>query len=396
MPAFREADNKRVSMRDGKMKRGPMGGWDAMRQRIIGENGKPMIYCFSTCVASIRTIPVLQHDPARAEDLDTTAEDHCFAAGTMVETDRGPVPIEHLPLTGWVLSSGGYRRYRSARMTRKNAPIVRVTFEDGRSLLCTPDHRFVVDLNDWRYASDLVGASVLCAPSSSATQSKSLMESDITCVVDTFSAGVKGFISQFGNIIGATFRPAAISIMRTMTAPTTGLAISNVFPFSITSAGATEKRAGDAGANPFQWQMPLQRHGTVPMRDRNGTQSILSRTSGQQWNGALLRSVRNAARATWLALRGSRKANSADQTAARVRCVSVEGAGKTNVYCLTVPSTGCFAIEGGILVSNCADDWRYGCMSRPWTRSVDKDEAEKRDAYQEMSEVIGDEGIKLL
>ena len=76
MPAFREADNKRVSMRDGKMKRGPMGGWDAMRQRIVGENGKPMIYCFSTCVASIRTIPVLQHDPARAEDLDTTAEDH--------------------------------------------------------------------------------------------------------------------------------------------------------------------------------------------------------------------------------------------------------------------------------------------------------------------------------
>ena len=35
-------------------------------------------------------------------------------------------------------------------------------------------------------------------------------------------------------------------------------------------------------------------------------------------------------------------------------------------------------------------------MSRPWMRSVDKDEAEKRDAYQEMSEVIGDEGIKLL
>ena len=60
MPAFREADNKRVSMRDGKMKRGPMGGWDAMRQRIVGENGKPMIYCFSTCGASIRTIPVLQ------------------------------------------------------------------------------------------------------------------------------------------------------------------------------------------------------------------------------------------------------------------------------------------------------------------------------------------------
>ena|SRR6266403_1686132 len=38
--------------------------------------GRPMIYFFSTCVDSIRTIPVLQHDPHRAEDLDTKAEDH--------------------------------------------------------------------------------------------------------------------------------------------------------------------------------------------------------------------------------------------------------------------------------------------------------------------------------
>jgi hypothetical protein len=35
-----------------------------------------MIYCFSTCRDSIRTIPVLQHDPNRAEDLDTNSEDH--------------------------------------------------------------------------------------------------------------------------------------------------------------------------------------------------------------------------------------------------------------------------------------------------------------------------------
>jgi len=35
-----------------------------------------MLVCFSTCVDSIRTIPVLQHDPDRPEDLDTDAEDH--------------------------------------------------------------------------------------------------------------------------------------------------------------------------------------------------------------------------------------------------------------------------------------------------------------------------------
>ena len=35
-----------------------------------------MLYFFETCVASIRTIPVLQHDPMRPEDLDTASEDH--------------------------------------------------------------------------------------------------------------------------------------------------------------------------------------------------------------------------------------------------------------------------------------------------------------------------------
>lgn len=35
-----------------------------------------MIYCFTTCGASIRTIPALQHDPARPEDVHTDSEDH--------------------------------------------------------------------------------------------------------------------------------------------------------------------------------------------------------------------------------------------------------------------------------------------------------------------------------
>jgi hypothetical protein len=35
-----------------------------------------MLYVFDTCRDFIRTVPVLQHDPNRAEDLDTEAEDH--------------------------------------------------------------------------------------------------------------------------------------------------------------------------------------------------------------------------------------------------------------------------------------------------------------------------------
>lgn len=67
---FHAADNARVPQR------GSMGGWDQLRSRLVGGE-YPMIYCFSTCAASIRTIPALQHDTARPEDVDTEGEDHC-------------------------------------------------------------------------------------------------------------------------------------------------------------------------------------------------------------------------------------------------------------------------------------------------------------------------------
>lgn len=67
---WRPADNKRVP------ERGAMGGWDQLRARLVGQDGKPMLYFFKTCIHTIRTIPMLQHDSKRAEDVDTDTEDH--------------------------------------------------------------------------------------------------------------------------------------------------------------------------------------------------------------------------------------------------------------------------------------------------------------------------------
>jgi len=61
---WRPADNKRIP------------GWDQLRNRLIGEDGKPMLYFFSTCIHTIRTLPMLQHDSTKAEDVDTDSEDH--------------------------------------------------------------------------------------------------------------------------------------------------------------------------------------------------------------------------------------------------------------------------------------------------------------------------------
>lgn len=77
---FQRADNKRVGSN------GAMGGWDEMRQRLVGTtvgadgkpnpNGRPMLFVFETCRAFIRTVPALPHDSRKPEDIDTSAEDH--------------------------------------------------------------------------------------------------------------------------------------------------------------------------------------------------------------------------------------------------------------------------------------------------------------------------------
>jgi hypothetical protein len=68
---FRPADNKRVPQR------GAMGGWDQVRSRLVGDaDERPMLLLFSTSRDLIRTLPALQHDDARPEDVDTDMEDH--------------------------------------------------------------------------------------------------------------------------------------------------------------------------------------------------------------------------------------------------------------------------------------------------------------------------------
>lgn len=91
---WRRADNARVS------RAGALGGWDQMRARITGDAVGPMLAVFHTCRDFLRTVPVLQHDQTRAEDVDTAAEDHaadecryaCMSRPWLVEKPKPPEP----------------------------------------------------------------------------------------------------------------------------------------------------------------------------------------------------------------------------------------------------------------------------------------------------------------
>lgn len=92
---FRRADNARIA------RLGAMGGWDQVRQRLVGEDGRPMLYVFNTCQALIRTLPALQHDASRPEDVDSESEDHapdecryaCMSRPWVPANKPAPTPV---------------------------------------------------------------------------------------------------------------------------------------------------------------------------------------------------------------------------------------------------------------------------------------------------------------
>ena len=103
---FRRADNKRVPQM------GSMGGWDQVRARLVGIEGRPMVYFFDTCQHLIRTLPTLQHDTDRPEDVDSDGEDHapdeCRYACMSRPFLRKDQPKEGPKFTGIPIGQAGY------------------------------------------------------------------------------------------------------------------------------------------------------------------------------------------------------------------------------------------------------------------------------------------------
>jgi len=77
-------------------------GWDQVRARLRGDaDGNPMIVFFDTCVDTLRTLPVMQHDVLDPEDMDTEMEDHAIddiRYGCMARPWAGPSPVPDGPV----------------------------------------------------------------------------------------------------------------------------------------------------------------------------------------------------------------------------------------------------------------------------------------------------------
>ncbi len=98
---FRPADNARVS------RQGALGGWDQVRARLRGDETGPGLLIFSTCRDLIRTLPALQHDPDRPEDVDSDGEDHAPDEARYACMSRPWVRQKPVQKPGNIVSVGG-------------------------------------------------------------------------------------------------------------------------------------------------------------------------------------------------------------------------------------------------------------------------------------------------
>ena len=94
----------------------------------------------------------------------------CFTGDTQVPTLNGPLTLRDMAGTGdehWIFSLTRERRVvvarATARLTRRDAGLVRVTLDDGATIDCTPDHRFMLRDASWREARSLLPSISLMA-----------------------------------------------------------------------------------------------------------------------------------------------------------------------------------------------------------------------------------------
>ena len=320
---------------------------------------------------------------------------HCFTGDTLVATSNGPRAIKELVNeSGYVnIAQGISTQFVSVRKTRENAEIVRITFDDGSAVRCTPDHKFITS-NGPVEAQNLEGK--LCQTNElklSAIKFKSSTGRNTSSARNTLDTVIQDYIALCGSSITVKFQKA----MRFTTKIITELIIKSktlklCLAQNIANCMLTLPRhllrqqriyATDA--------MPLP-SGTLLQQGISGIKSNIRESKTK-----FLESVEKTVFSVWSNMNQSGQTESIAVSAVvphtiehkvgmRLRrtalfvkrlsqaidslkkklvaqnvgmrskhkkCVSVSPAGCEDVYCLTVPEHGFFALANGVLVSNC-------------------------------------------
>ena len=214
-------------------------GWAIIRQMLgaakRGALETPHLYFFPQAQHHIRTLPLLQRDKVRPEDVFSDSEDHCFVYDTEIITENGIEKIGDLVnTTGKVLSvNGNFVPYKNCRLTQKQVNVIQVTFSDGYSVVCTSDHKFLTTKGFIKAKNLLILLDTYCILSQPKKikggslcenelekfkfcqkQNKNLTEKLITNAVITFKKMAVGFTELFGCVIKEKFQKGFMYITK--------------------------------------------------------------------------------------------------------------------------------------------------------------------------------------
>lgn len=359
--------------REGGVKWQP--AWNAKGSRMNGAQevirllAEDKLKVFSTCKHWLRTVPSLPPDDNNPEDVDSDAEDHCFTVDTMVMTNMGPRRIDSIGDALVLNDAGEWVPHENWRVIRRNAELVRVVFEDGSTVTCTPDHKFLTEENKYLPALDLTdkisyARSITCKSQSSATPSKSSTACATTAAGHTSSAKGYGCTGRCGSTSTAQCQRATTSTTRMKTEPTTNLETWSAWPVRFMSR--ITQRLAVIGATALLLQPRPQKTGTSQMQDGSGTGSTTRQTAKTHCTQSSSCSARCADRSLW-DLHGPSSAapTVGPKTSANgIRVIRVEQAGRGDTGCITVMERHNFALANGVIVANCWDSTRYGIMRR--------------------------------
>jgi len=104
--------------RNFRAKNDRLAGWLRIREYLQPmEDGLPAVQIFDTCTNLIRTLPEMQHDKDKPEDLDTTLEDHAVDAFRYLMMTR-PLPL-HKKKSGPLDRIAAHFESRVSRNKRK-------------------------------------------------------------------------------------------------------------------------------------------------------------------------------------------------------------------------------------------------------------------------------------
>jgi len=363
---FTKANNQKVT------------GCQTMKMLFRGENGQSGVRVWDTYNKSyLETLPLAQMDKNNPEIYAKfDGDDTCFVGETEIVTADGNCNIGDF-FDGYVLTLDGFK-YGHVKSACKS-DLVRLTFDDGSTVDCTPEHLFLDDKLQWMKADTILGKTIyqkdsVCNQESLQKAVKSLVgigsishsrgKEAITSNSHLSTSLEAGYYTElYGNIITERFPRDTTSITRTgmyTTIPQTTLSCT---PNQNTHHYICQAKSEDSSQEKTSnMHKRLQGSGTEAKQGTSGTSNSMISASASIGVSKSRRYANSVEKNTPLGISAEPFQSIAIQTVKPKLCVGVEKLReRKSVYCLTVPDAGHFVLGNGCVVHNC-DEVRYGIV----------------------------------